>query len=261
MGVVYRTALGGLRGGGVLGAEFLRQAFWLGGRWLEGFFFWVVFWFALQVQTEVAMMLPHELIHQLAMAGDEELLGAFAGLDRTSTEHMQHVTELMGPVIPLALWGDSTPFSWDKKQSCEMLAVSLPGLPEDSPWKAVRVPIIAIPHDQVVVGKTLDDILLCFSKSMQASMAGTFPLQRLDGKDFCQGDSWRRKRAGKTLKAKACLCEIKGDWKHQKEPGFFFFLGGGPFFGVSGPLLCGFDWVGLATAFSWKSRGQRGGRV
>ena len=154
----------------------------------------------------------------MACAGDVEELASQAGLDKSTLLHMEFVNAVVGePVIPLALWGDAVPNSWDKKQSAEMWTVSLPGLPEESPYKALRVPLVTVPHDLVVPMRTMDDILSILGKSMLASMQGLFPQQRLDGKDFTRDDAWRKKKAGEALKARSCIAEMRGDWKMQKD--------------------------------------------
>ena len=166
------------------------------------------------------MLLPHEVLHQLAGAGDLGRLTGLSGLDSASCQHMHNVNLLAGrPLIPCGMWGDAVPWSFDKRLSCEMWVLSFPGLPGDDPWRAVRIPLTVLPREVLVPGKTMDEVLTILRKSWEASVSGVFPNRRLDDKVFGKGDGWRKLRAGRTLNGSGVVCELRGDWKMYKDWG------------------------------------------
>ena len=159
-----------------------------------------------QGQTASGNDFPHELLHQLGSTGELSILASLEGLDRVSREHMEEVnTKTKKQVVPLALWGDSVPFSWDKRQATEMWCVGLPGLPAGSHWKNMRVPLTSVPHDLLVPEKTMEELLDIFAKSMIVSMGGFFS-------NYSVG--WPALLQGRFMEKKIGWNSFGGHWMH-----------------------------------------------
>ena len=150
-----------------------------------------------KVMRPMAFLLPHELLHVLGVEGDPSTLASKVGLDVTTQRHVTNVeSSLNRAVVPLGLWADGVPLSWDRKRSMECWVMSLPGLPSDK-GRQLRFPLVAYPADLQSV-RTSDAIMGVLSASLVASLEGRFPVVRLDGAIFKEGDSWRKKRGGRT---------------------------------------------------------------
>ena len=171
-----------------------------------------------KVMRPMAFLLPHELLHVLGVEGDPSTLVSKVGLDVSTQRHVTNVeSSLNRAVVPLGLWADGVPLSWDRKRSMECWVMSLPGLPSDK-GRQLRFPLVAYPADLQSV-RTNDAIMGVLSASLVASLEGRFPVVRLDGAIFKEGDSWRKKRAGQDLAACGVVAMIRGDWKFYKDPG------------------------------------------
>ena len=163
---------------------------------------------------KVALLLPHELLQTLKDMGSSEVVFDASGLDTLNQKKYGQILEAMhGELfIPVSLWGDGVPFSWDRKKSADLWCLSLPGQGH-KPYRDLRLTLTSLPHENVIRA-TQDDLMDIFAWSFAHLARGHFPWTRHDEQPWTDGDAWRKKRAGKDL-VKAALMEVKGDWKQM----------------------------------------------
>jgi hypothetical protein len=169
------------------------------------------------VLKKLNIMLVHELVDVVAKWAKKEKLFEEAGMEPRTREHLQRVKAELGEpeLLGLGLWLDGVPFNWDRSQSVEVISINFPGLTGE--WKNLRLPICAIPKDFVATGETFDDILEIVLWSLEHLAVGTNPSTRQDGEPWTPADKDRRAKAGKPLRVKAVLVEVRGDWLMMKE--------------------------------------------
>ena len=161
----------------------------------------------------VALLLPHEILHALAKAGDKDALVSSAALDvRNLRRHDEISKFLEAPFVSLSLWGDGVPYSWDRKRSVDIWTLSFPGLVEKK-HRDLRITLTALPHEGVV-RDTQDDLMAIFAWSMKALALGSMPTCRHDGSEWQSSDTWRKGESGGPL-IHGALLELKGDWKQM----------------------------------------------
>lgn len=163
------------------------------------------------------MLLLHEVVDVVAKWATKEKLFDEAGMEPRTREHLHRVrTELGEPeLLGIGLWLDGVPYNWDRSQSVEVISVNFPGL--TGKWKNLRIPLCSIPKDFVATGETFDDILEIVLWSLEHLALGTNPATRQDGEPWTRADKERAAKAGKPLRAKAALVEVRGDWLMMKE--------------------------------------------
>ena len=91
--------------------------------------------------------------------------------------------------IPVGLWADATPYSWDRKQSLELICCSFPGLGER--LQNTRIPLVAWPKSWTHA-ETKRDILRVLAWSLTWASAGVSPAQRHDGSAWTDAERPRR---------------------------------------------------------------------
>ena len=165
-----------------------------------------------QEQQWLAFCLPHEYIAALFRHGNSDVLMGSQNLDKLSQEHLTHCELQAGAkLLPVGLWADGVPCSWDRNETIETVSINLPGLCDE--FKALRLPVTGLSKRQVIP-ETWDDIFDVVSWSFLHAALGVYPDKRHDGTDFeSASDRQRRaKVAGKSMAYKACLAEVRGDW-------------------------------------------------
>ena len=127
----------------------------------------------------IAFWLPHELVHELGERSVADVFLSRAGLEKTSLEHIVGIEEqgVKGPILPLGLWGDGVPCNWDRSQSLDCVAMSLPGL--TGKWRGLRLPITCLNHKQVCY-ETWLDLMDVITWSLECLALGTHPTSRHD---------------------------------------------------------------------------------
>jgi hypothetical protein len=161
---------------------------------------------------KVSLLLPHEVLARLAEAGDLASLQDRSGLDPLSLQHLEEVEARVGDrLVPLGIWSDGCPCNWDRSESLEVMSLNLPGL--SGPLRLLRVPLTGLSKHNVEAGTTFADLLAVLRWSLEVLLTGTYPATRHDGAPWAEGDSARRRAAGKPLGCKGCLVEVRGDWK------------------------------------------------
>ena len=162
----------------------------------------------LQVQ-QIAMLLPHELLHVIHEESSFDVLTATAGLDPPNLARHAQIYEAIGsPFVAVSLWGDGVPFSWDRKRSADIWSMSMPGMGQKV-HRDLRLTLTALPHEKVV-RETQDDIMRVIAWSFSSLALGVFPSRRHDGSEWHPSDHWRQARAGQDL-IHAAVIEIKGE--------------------------------------------------
>jgi hypothetical protein len=154
----------------------------------------------------------HEVIHKIATRSDKDKLLSTIGMEPRTQEHLERCKQELNAqeLLGLGLWIDGCPFNWDRSQSLEVVSFSLPGL--EGRDGALRIPCTVIPKGWVATDETFDDILEIIVWSLRQLAVGVHPSSRHDHKAWQPGDQTRRSRAGKPLKMKAVLVEVRGDW-------------------------------------------------
>ena len=143
------------------------------------------------------IVLPHELLHKLDKhALRRELLLNTMGLSEDAKQHLRDVCAKMNcdSVVPLGLWGDGVPCNYDRSQSLEVFAMSLPGLTGD--LANMRFPLAAVNKRFVVTHSTFDDIMKILKWSLQCCLHGQMPNCRHDQSPFNTTDKRRKTFAG-----------------------------------------------------------------
>lgn len=170
-----------------------------------------------QRESEIALMLPHEIIFALSKRNSLERLNQLTGCTDSVKRHIQSAAVKLGRdnLIPVGLWSDSTPMNWDRSQSLELILMNLPGLSKEgnSSW---RFPVAAVPHDMISKGATFEDVYTVLAWSFQCLACGKMPVTKHTGEPFDQKDVWRIRQGGKDLHP-AVLCEMRADWKAFAE--------------------------------------------
>ena len=156
----------------------------------------------------MAMQLPHEVLSILEFLGDAAKLREEVAMDPESLEHLlkckadSQIQDLLG----FGLHCDGVPHSWDREEICEVFSMSLPGLGGE--FKNMRIPLFSMPHSSFSEN-TWGDLMEIIAWSIRFAWQAVFPEERHDNQPFTE--TWRKKRAGKSLGLHACLVEIRGD--------------------------------------------------
>ena len=98
-----------------------------------------------EVSIKLPFILPHEVVEVLVRRGPgKEALLCQDGMCMESRRHLQQACDELkvAQLLGLGLWLDGVPCNWDRSASLEVVALSLPGLPEES--KNFRLPLTVI---------------------------------------------------------------------------------------------------------------------
>lgn len=92
--------------------------------------------------------------------------------------------EAGGPLLPLGLWGDGCPCNWDRTESFEVVALSLPG--QEGQFAGLRMPITAlsrksVAHPSVAHPVAYSGVMAIAAWSLGAAAVGAYPPSRHDG--------------------------------------------------------------------------------
>ncbi len=164
-----------------------------------------------------AMLLPHEILHNLAEHVGVDVLTCTGGLDgdaHRELHRMKEETNVERPVC-VGIWADSTPYNWDRTESVCLWTLDFPGLVHLS-WGSLRIPLVVFPKAWATRA-SLDEMGSLLAWSMQWSAAGVWPTKRPDGVEWLQSDIHRRKRAGQPLACQGLLLQLRADWGWFKE--------------------------------------------
>ena len=168
----------------------LRRRLLKGSRWPPVYIAEVRCWSVRDKQLQpkkVAFLLPHEVVGVLSEVSDVDVLFQHSALDgRNQAKYTDISQQLQAPFVCLSLWGDGVPFSWDRKRSADMWAMSFPGL-EDMAYRDVRVVLTAVPSESVCK-ETQDDILTILAWSAGCLALGLWPSSRHDLEEWSGTD-------------------------------------------------------------------------
>ena len=118
-----------------------------------------------------------------------------------------HVGE--GQIVPLGLHGDGVPFDSQRTRSLELLHLNFPAT--GSP---LRVPVVGVPKEFFVKGKTYQALLELLAWSLRWCAMGQHPPALPDGTPFV--DKQAAALAGQPLGCRAALLEVRADWQFLK---------------------------------------------
>ena len=156
------------------------------------------------VSEAVPMQLLHEIVAVLLKFGDEKHILATALMDPNTLGHLRHCEAEAGcKLLGLGMWGDGAPTQWDRSQSIDVIAVSLPGA-----HKTLRIPLLALVHTHVCA-ETWQDVFAIIKWSLCILATGVWPTCRHDGSEWRKSDSCR-KTARKIVRC--ALVEVRQDW-------------------------------------------------
>ena len=169
-------------------------------------------------QHQLAMLLPHELLHAfLKLNSAETMLANQRNVLPERPDLLSHLAQLqqMGlnpdELLLTGIWSDGVPFNSDRSQTLETISLNIFG--DDS----ARLPLTAFPKEFLHKKKTFECIFEVLQWSYKILLGGVFPSCRHDGQPFTNSDSYRRKLAHKTIGIKACLAEFRADWACYKD--------------------------------------------
>ena len=197
-GVEDLARLGGKNANRSLQRKLLKQHYWPKLYWSK-----IPCWNPkkqIQEMVEMPFLLPHEVVAKLFEHGDANFILSRAILEEDRALLRAHA-EACEPatILPLGLWSDGVPCNWDRSQSLEIIALTLPSIP------GYRFPLFCIKKAQVKQ-TTMDSALQVLVWSFQQMALGLHPNRRHDGSNFhaakknfasiyqgslCHWDSWR----------------------------------------------------------------------
>jgi hypothetical protein len=157
-------------------------------------------------------LLPHELIHALLIWTPKETLCSVTGLAPRTLRHLQECKDCLKSelVVPIAIWGDGVPCNWDRTQSIETFAMSLPGL--DAKGRTFRMPLMGLSKKYIASKATYNSIFNVLKWSFEVLASGSLPACRHDGAAWGSSDHQRKKLSGQQLGVRGVLCEVRADW-------------------------------------------------
>ena len=161
-----------------------------------------------EIWDDVAMLLPLEVVEMMFKFGRRDTLLSRSHMD---PESLELLNEQGDDLFGIGIHCDGVPHSWDREDSCEVLAMSFPGL--GGIWRHLRIPLCALPHSSFSEN-TWDDLMVPVAWSLRNARAGYHPWKNHERGDL---DATRKKLAGKALAISSALCEIRGDWKMLAE--------------------------------------------
>ena len=146
-----------------------------------------------------ALFAPRELVAKLF----EHLLRAHAEACEPARDP--------ATILPLGLWSDGVPCNWDRSQSLEIIALTLPSIPGS------RFPLFCIKKAFQVKQTTMDSALQVLVWSFQQMALGLHPNRRHDGSNFhAAKEKFRINLSGQPVPL-GLLVQFRGDWKMFKD--------------------------------------------
>ena len=164
---------------------------------------------------DTAFLLPHEVLAVVAQHSSPDVIYDLAGLDPSSLCQLQLLLEKWGldQLIPISLWADTVPYSWDRSESVEVYSWHLPGQGH-KPYRNMRVPFAIVQH-HLCCKSTHEEIIRVWVWSMASLAKGKFPSHGPGGVQL--NGAQRIKSAGKEMLIQGATIELKGDWKWYSE--------------------------------------------
>ena len=177
-----------------------------------------------EVEAEVSLLLPHEVLLTLARHGNLDVLLQREGLDEGDRAHMDGVeAKLNSQTVALGMWQDGVPTKWDRSATVEVLSMNLPGLDPEGPYGNLRVPLFSI-LKSLVSTNTWHDVFQIIHWSFMSLWRGVCPSERHDESPFDHPsdkskDKWKHRQAlaGRPLPARGALVQFRADWKAWTE--------------------------------------------
>ena len=119
-----------------------------------------------EVVQHLAFLLPHEILHVLAEHNTKEALLQQTAMSVGTKERLLKAQAELGiaDLCALGVWGDGVPANWDRTESYEVLALSLPGIHN------FRAPLTVVSKKVWVTRKTNDDLFSIISWSLSCSI-------------------------------------------------------------------------------------------
>ena len=166
-------------------------------------------------QCPMYFLLPHEVLCHMWTQSDHTLLLSREGLDKVSNEVLDGLCKELQTekVIPLSLWMDSVPYSWERDESVQCWTWGLPGI-SALPWKSLRFPFTCLPKASCVP-ETLDFVLKVWSWAMSCLSQGVWPqhFSLHAGEAIPLVEKMRVKMAGEPMPFKGVMLQVKVDWE------------------------------------------------
>ena len=166
---------------------------------------------AKEVTTKLPMFLPLDVLEMLWELGVPDVLLSEDNIDSAGKSHMSWMRQQLEveQLLGWGLHGDGIPCNYDRTESVIMISLNLPGLTGKN--GRMRIPLFILP-DYAVSGHTFDDVNAIIAWSMRHLVAGSRPCCRHDGTPWGKEDVKRQKKNNDTLKFRACLVQVRGDW-------------------------------------------------
>ena len=159
--------------------------------------------------VDMPFLLPHQLVTKLFEHRDANFILNRSILEEDKALLRAHAEADPKTILPLCLWSAGVPCNWDRPQSLEIIALSLPSIP------GFRFPLFCIKTAFQVKQDTMDSALQVLVWSFQQLALGQHPSQRHDGCNFDAAKEnfvsmWQR-----NLCHSGCRC--RSDWKMMKN--------------------------------------------
>ena len=160
-------------------------------------------------KTQVAFLLPHEVVANMANASDLASLCECSNLDSEDKNHLEQWKAKLDTesVVPLGLWIDGTPCNFDRTESLESICLNFPG---SSTNRALRIPLTAVTKRHLLKEESFDEMLAVLAWSFRCLAEGKHPTCRHDGSVFNKDDAKRKLLASKPLGAHGLLVQARG---------------------------------------------------
>ena len=165
------------------------------------------------VLEQVSFLVPHEVLAEMLPHADPVLLFSTSGLDCLSKGKLEEVksTLKVDQLIPVSLWLDAIPFSWERDESVQVFTWGLPGISAE-PWKQLRFPFCVLPK-AMCAQETIDHVLRVWSWSMASLSVGKWPVRFDVLEDVELQGKVRTKMAGQPLGFWGAMVQMKMDWE------------------------------------------------
>ena len=170
----------------------------------------------IQEMVEMPFLLPHEVVAKLFEHGGANFVLSRAILEEDRAllrAHAEACEPARDPatILPLGLWSDGVPCNWDRSQSLEIIALTLPSIP------GYRFPLFCIKKAFQVKQTTMDSALQVLVWSFQQMAVGLHPNRRHDGSNFhAAKEKFRINLSGQPVPL-GLLVQFRGDWKMFKD--------------------------------------------
>jgi len=196
-------------------ARFLKGKFGKRSSWMPDYFAQIRCWHpktqSIRLET-VPMQLPHEIVAALAKYGNLDKLMDTSNMCPLTKQHLESCeADAQAKLLAIGIWGDGAPTQWDRKESIDVLSMSLPG---SADFSTLRIPMVALAHS-MTCHETFDDVFAVIKWSLVALATGQWPTARHDGAPWNDTDKCRK--APSMPLPRGALAESRQDWKFAAE--------------------------------------------